>query len=126
MKTSRRQWLALPLVSHCIRPGTAPTDAAQPSQPHIIKPPIFWAYGRNAGPFIYPKGRDRSPHLAVRDGSWKLLINAGGTGTELYDLAADRTETRDLSATKTDITQRLSDAALRWWKTLPAPPVVEP
>ncbi len=84
--------------------------------------PLFWEYGRNAGPFIYPKGRDRSPNLAVREGSWKLLINTDGSGAELYDVMTDRAEAHDLSAAKPEIARRLSEATLRWWKALPVPP----
>ena len=108
-------------------PKDAPLDgedlgAALLGQTVARQQPLFWEYGRNAGPFIYPKGRDRSPNLAVREGSWKLLVNADGSGAELYDLTADRAEARDLSAAKPEITQRLSEATLRGWKTLPAPP----
>jgi hypothetical protein len=48
---------------------------------------------------------DRSPNVAVRDGKWKLLVNADGTGAELYDLAADPKEAKDL--------------AVGWRKSLP-------
>ena len=51
--------------------------------------PLFWEYGRNDKSFAYPAGKDRSPNVAVRDGDWKLLVNADGTGAELYDLSAD-------------------------------------
>lgn len=84
--------------------------------------PLFWEYGRNARPFIYPKGRDRSPNLAVREGAWKLLINADGGDAELYDVVADRDEAHDLSAEKPEIAKRLGEATLQWWKTLPTPP----
>jgi arylsulfatase A-like enzyme len=114
------------------RPKGAPLDgedlsAALIGQTLARKQPIFWEYGGSAGrPFIYPKGRDRSPNLAVRDGSWKLLINADGTGAELYDLAADRAEAHDLSAEKPDLAKRLAAAAQQWWRALPAPPPVTP
>ncbi len=101
----------------------ADLSAALLGQTVARTPPLFWEYGRPAGPFIYPKGHDRSPNLAVREGSWKLLINADGSAAELYDLAADRAEAHDLSAEKPEIAKRLSEATLRWWKALPAPPV---
>ena len=41
--------------------------------------------------------------MAVRDGDWKLLVNADGTGAELYDLAADPREARNLAADKPDV-----------------------
>ncbi|MGH8021898.1 MAG: arylsulfatase, partial [Opitutaceae bacterium] len=46
--------------------------------------PIFWEHQGNA---------------AVRDGRWKLVRAEDGSGDwELYDMEADRTETRDLAA----------------------------
>jgi arylsulfatase A-like enzyme len=81
--------------------------------------PLFWEYGRNTKSFAYPAGRNRSPNVAVRDGDWKLLVNADGTRAELYDLAADRNETKNVAADHPDITQRLTAAALRWRKAMP-------
>jgi arylsulfatase A-like enzyme len=81
--------------------------------------PLFWEYGRNDKAFAYPAGKDRSPNVAVRDGDWKLLVKADGTGAELYDLAADPNEAKDLAADRPDAVKRLSDSALGWRKTLP-------
>jgi arylsulfatase A-like enzyme len=82
------------------------------------KKPMLWEYGRNAA-FGYPKGRDRSPNVAVRDGKWKLLINADGSGTELYDLEMDRNEKENLADKNPAVTKRLTEVALRWRKSLP-------
>ena len=72
------------------------------------------------GSFAYPKdGRNRSPNVAVRDGDWKLLVNADGTGAELFDLADDPREARDLAADRPDVAGRLTDSALTWRKSLP-------
>jgi arylsulfatase A-like enzyme len=81
--------------------------------------PLFWEYGRNEKSFAYPGGKNRSPNVAIRDGDWKLLINADGTGAELYDLATDPKEIRDLRADRPDIAKRLTEQALRWRKSLP-------
>src|SRR6185503_13345707 len=48
----------------------------------VRKGPLFWEYGRNETAFAYPKAPDRSPNVAVRDGKWKLLINANGEASE--------------------------------------------
>jgi arylsulfatase A-like enzyme len=80
--------------------------------------PLFWEYGRNES-FGYPRGRDRSPNVAVRDGKWKLLVNADGSHLELYDLDADRNETKNVAEANPDVAKRLSDAALGWRKSLP-------
>ncbi len=82
--------------------------------------PLFWEYGRNPKSFNYPADvRHRSPNVAVRDGDWKLLVNADGTGVELYDLAADPKETRSRTADQPAVVKRLTEAALLWRKSLP-------
>jgi arylsulfatase A-like enzyme len=79
----------------------------------------FFEYGRNPTAFAYPAARDRSPNVAVLDGDWKLLVNADGTGAELYDLAADPRETKNLAGDKPDVARRLKDAAVAWRAGLP-------
>jgi arylsulfatase A-like enzyme len=83
------------------------------------KAPLCWEYGRNNTAFNYPKGRDRSPNVAVRDHQWKLLVNADGSDTELYDLSKDRNETENVAAANPAIAERLKSEALRWRKSLP-------
>ena len=85
----------------------------------LRKRPLFWEYGRNPTAFLYPGGRDRSPNVAMRDGPWKLLLNADGSGPELYDLASDRTEQHNLAAEKPALAKRLTEAALQWRGSLP-------
>lgn len=82
--------------------------------------PLFWEYGRNESFFKYPQNPgDRSPNLAVRDGSWKLLVNADGTGAQLFDVLADRDEIADLAATQPEVVRRLTKLALDWRKSWP-------
>lgn len=88
-------------------------------QPASRKQPLFWEYGRNATAYAYPQGRDKSPNLAVRDGQWKLLINADGSGAELYNLMADSAEAKNVAGEQPEIVQRLSKVALAWRSTLP-------
>jgi arylsulfatase A-like enzyme len=82
---------------------------------------IFWEYGREKSiSFAYPgKPYDRSPHLAVREGKWKLLVNPDGSQVELYDLETDRNETNNVTIANAGLTQQLKDAALAWKKSLP-------
>jgi arylsulfatase A-like enzyme len=81
--------------------------------------PIIWEYGRED--FYLKPGlkRDQSPNLAIRDGSWKLLINADGSDVQLYNLEIDRTELINLADKKPDLTARLSKHLLEWRKQLP-------
>jgi len=82
--------------------------------------PVLWEYGRNNISFAYPKPvRDRSPNLAIREAEWKLLINADGSGAELFNVVADPMEEQNLVAQKPDIGKRLSEMVLKWKKSLP-------
>ncbi len=82
--------------------------------------PLFWEYGRNVTSFAYPAdAKQRSPNVAIRDGNLKLLVNADGTGAELYDLAADANETTNLAAARPADTKRLTEKALTWRKSVP-------
>jgi arylsulfatase A-like enzyme len=98
-------------------------SAALLGTPKTRGKPLHWEYGRNTNSFAFPKPpRDRSPNLAVRDGNWKLLINADGSGAQLYDLASDPKEEHDLAATKPELTKRFSEQALNWRRALPEVP----
>jgi len=82
--------------------------------------PLFWEYGRNATSYIYPEDPyDKSPNVAVRDGKWKLLVQADGSGTELFDLSTDPNETKNVAGEHPDVIKRLAAAALDWRKSLP-------
>ena len=52
-------------------------------------------------------------NAAVRDGDWKLVRDFPGPW-ELYDLSADRTETRDMAAGHPDKVDALAEAYLQW------------
>lgn len=77
--------------------------------------------GRSLAPVFQARQRSAHPHLcwehegnrAVRQGGWKLLARFRGPW-ELYDLAADRTETRDLAATNPAKVQE-RDAVYQAW-----------
>ena len=78
------------------------------------------ASGGNTTAFAFPQdAKHRSPNVAVRDGNWKLLVNADGTGAELYDIVADAHETRNVAADHADVTKRLTEKALAWRKSVP-------
>ncbi|HEY4417539.1 MAG TPA: sulfatase-like hydrolase/transferase [Verrucomicrobiae bacterium] len=84
---------------------------------------IYWEYGRQSKLFHYPGPvYDRSPHLAVRQGEWKLLVNPDGSDVQLYNLTADRNETNNLATTNGELVKRLKAAALAWKGSLPAYP----
>jgi N-acetylgalactosamine-6-sulfatase len=64
-------------------------------------------------------GGDFWPHLGIRDGKWKLMVNQKLKRTELYDIEADWAEKNDLSKKFPDVTKKLTDKVLAWEKTLP-------
>jgi arylsulfatase A-like enzyme len=89
---------------------------------------LFWEYGRKPAPegktairvFPYPyEPQSKSPNVAMREGHWKLLLNADGSGEELYDLATDPNEAKNLAANEAEIASRLKAATLAWRKSLP-------
>jgi arylsulfatase A-like enzyme len=71
---------------------------------------LFWRYGNN---------------LALRDGDWKLVRQARRgmreAPFELYDLASDPAETKDLAASQPERTARLRAQLERMNAALPAP-----
>ncbi|MEQ1858504.1 MAG: sulfatase-like hydrolase/transferase [Chthoniobacteraceae bacterium] len=89
--------------------------------------PLLWEYGRKPGgkglrAFPYPaEAGAKSPNVAIREGDWKLLVNADGADAELFDLAADPNETRNLAGTERATAVRLKAAALEWRASLPKP-----
>ena len=58
--------------------------------------------------------------FAIREGNWKL-IRTGETAPELYDLAADIAESKDLATGKPEVTARLAASLEAWNKELIAP-----
>ncbi len=58
------------------------------------KSPLYWRYD---------KAFKQSPSLAMRDGEWKVLADKSMTKLELYNLARDPGEKRDLSAKEPDV-----------------------
>ena len=99
--------------------GEDMTAAIKGESPTRTKP-LFWEYGRNATSFAYPRdAAHRSPNVAVRDGDWKLLVNADGTGAELYNVAGDSRETTNLSDRHPDVAKQLTEKALTWRKSVP-------
>jgi len=76
---------------------------------------IYWEYRRNdKNAFPKPADNDLSPNVAIREGDWKLLINANGSNAELYNLQNDQRETTPLNDLFPDKTKELSEKLLAW------------
>ncbi|SEN85662.1 Arylsulfatase A [bacterium A37T11] len=80
---------------------------------------MYWEYGRNTYAFNFPKGRDRSPNLAIRSGKWKLLMDYHGKVTELYDMETDKMETTDLSESYPNVVKEIKTKLITWRTYLP-------
>ena len=52
--------------------------------------------------------------FAIRDGKWKLVARGETSDWELYDVGADRCETRDLAVLHSAVVERLSSAYDAW------------
>lgn len=78
--------------------------------------PLFWRYDMDLKPGREP---DISPPLAIRDGNWKLLMNADGSGVELYDLAADPRESKNLAEARPAVAKRLASKLKDWKEAMP-------
>lgn len=64
-------------------------------------------------------GRKNMPDLAMRDGNWKLLCEYDGSRPELYDLAKDPSESRNLADKEPDRVRSMTAALLEWNRSLP-------
>lgn len=77
---------------------------------------MMWDFGRNKY-FNKPQKKQRSPHLGIRRGDWKLLVDSDGKNIELYDIKIDPNETTDLSAKHPELCSELSRKVIDWYFT---------
>ena len=102
---------------HDLKSDGEDLSTAFKGQPFSRRKPIFWEYrGKQIG---YPL--QFSPHLAMREGPWKLLMNPDGSRLELYDLKNQLMETDNLAAEFPDVAKRMKASLEDWRKTLPDP-----
>ena len=106
-------------------PANAPFDGIDQSAAWLgatpqRNAPLFWEYGRKPNGYYYPKvPGDKSPNVCVREGDWKLLVNADGTDAQLYNLRSDPKEVTNSASEHPEIASRLIKLALDWRKSLP-------
>ena len=80
---------------------------------------LFWEYGRQPSYLRPGNPSDVSPNLAIRDGRWKLLMNADGSSVELYDFKNDFDESRNVAVKYPKVARRLSAVLQSWRQSLP-------
>ncbi|MEM9481794.1 MAG: sulfatase [Verrucomicrobiota bacterium] len=78
---------------------------------------LFWHYPH------YNQHPENTPVSIIRDGNWKLIEFLESSETELYDLARDIGETKNLVNKKPKITKRLRDQLYAWKKETGAEPM---
>jgi arylsulfatase A-like enzyme len=79
--------------------------------------PLFWnmnrgTENRHSNPNSSGAGANGQEVLGVRNGNWKLMINAQGTSPELYDLSNDVGETTNRAQQNQEVVNLLSQEAL--------------
>jgi len=72
--------------------------------------PLFWEFGKDLTARI-------SPHIAVRENDWKLLVNADGSTTELYNMKTDYLEKTNVASSNPDVVNYLKPLAIDWFKS---------
>ncbi|WP_346238472.1 sulfatase-like hydrolase/transferase [Niabella insulamsoli] len=80
---------------------------------------LYWEYGRNNIAYNYPKGRDKSPNLAIRSGDWKFLMNSDGSDQQLYYIPHDPREQHNKATAQQLIANELKKKLEQWWRSLP-------
>jgi arylsulfatase A-like enzyme len=110
-------------LAHARPPETARLDgqstlAAWLGSRVVRRAPLMWEYRfEQTGPVS-----GRSPTLAIRQGRWKLLMNADRSRVELYDLLADPMETDNVASEHGRHVADLAGRLLGWRAELPGGP----
>jgi uncharacterized sulfatase len=64
-------------------------------------------------------GMGDAPDLAVRHEKWKFLINYDESSSQLYDILADPSESKNLAGDFPEVAARLKSALFQWNATMP-------
>ena len=78
--------------------------------------PIHWEWrGGHRPPYLWP-------HLGIRDGKWKMMINQELDRTELYNIEVDWAETTNVAGANPEVVEALTRKMLAWKRSLPTGP----
>ena len=78
---------------------------------------LMWDFGRNKYFNKPARANQRSPHLAIRRGDWKLLVDSDGQHAELFDIKNDPHETTNLADKYPALVKDLSKTVIDWYFT---------
>ena len=97
-------------LSGAIYPSVVNRELIHPQEGHSLTP--FFAHGnREPAEFLF---FEHENNCAVRSGDWKAISRYGEYDWELYDLARDRNELRDVAGQHPEIVARLDRAWKNW------------
>ena len=95
--------------------GEDMSDALLGIKPQTREKDLMWDFGRNHYFAKPPQEHHQSPHLAIRRGNFKLLINSNGTGMELYNIDEDPNETTNIAIKHPLLCKELSQKVINWY-----------
>ena len=73
----------------------------------VSRETLYWHYP-------HYRNKEQGPYSVIRKGNWKLIRWYDTTNLELYNLAEDPSETRDVAASEPDKTAALNQQLLAW------------
>ena len=88
--------------------GLDMSDVLTGQSERVRTTPLYWEFGKCKADRV-------SPHIAVREGEWKLLVNADGSRTELYNMTTDFNEKHNVASVYPALAERLKKEAINWF-----------
>ncbi len=76
---------------------------------------LMWDFGRNENFNSPGDPYHKSPHLAIRRGDWKLLVNSDGSDAQLYNLIEDKNETTNVIEEHQKMANDMAKALCDWY-----------
>ena len=78
---------------------------------------MMWDFGRNRYFNRPAQVHQQSPHLGIRRGDWKVLVNGDGTNLELFNIKEDPNETTNIADRHPELASEMSKKVINWYYT---------